>query len=431
MNNYFISKLKIFLFLFFSGLSVISNFFSFAQFRLNKSVYIVSSFDMILSDGFNYNNNIIFIPVILKIVLLISVIAPILSILLFLLKKNKLSSYILLIGALFELSLVFMMYMFKDLTAINKVEVYFTWPFFTIVICDIISALLSVLVEGIEELAELIFFLFAFLSVLIVSVITIYIFISGVPAILKIGLKNFIFGLEWNPDNNKYGILPLILSSIVGTLGAIIIGVPIGVLTAVFLSEMQLKFIPKIVRPAIQILAGIPSVVYGFFGMLIIVPMIRNIFKGFTIGHSLLAVIIILSIMILPTIVSISENALRAVPDSYREASLALGVTRIRTIFKVVIPAAKSGILSGVILGVGRAIGETMAVIMVAGNVVNMPQLLKSVRLLTTGIVLELPYSSGLHRQALFSIGLILFIFIVLINILFTIASAKSSNIKN
>lgn len=415
-----------FFFLFFAGLSTASNLFSFAQFKLDNKVYIVSAADMMISRGFNYNDYIVPIHFIFKLILFASMIIPIVAICLTLSKKNKISSYLLLLGALVEISLVFMIYMFKNLPEINEVEVYFTWPFFTIIISNVMAALLSILIVGIEELAELVFFLFAFLSVFIVSVITIYIFVSGVPAISRIGFNNFIFGTEWNPDSNKYGILPLILSSIIGTIGAILIGVPIGILTAVFLSEMQLKFVPKIVRPTIQLLAGIPSVVYGFFGMLIIVPAIRKVFKGMTIGHSLLAVIMILSIMILPTVVSISENALRSVPDSYREASLALGATKITTIFKIVIPAAKSGILSGIVLGVGRAIGETMAVIMVAGNVVNMPHLLKSVRLLTTGIVLELPYSTGIHRQALFSIGLVLFVFIVIINISFTVLSGKN-----
>ena len=230
--------------------------------------------------------------------------------------------------------------------------------------------------------------------------------------------------------SNEFGILALILSSIAGTFGAIVIGVPIGILTAVFLSEIASPKVSRFIRPAIELLAGIPSVIYGFFGMLIIVPAIRAVFPGATIGDSLLAAIIILAIMVIPTIVNVTENSLRAVPQSYREASLGLGATATYTIFKITIPAAKSGILSGVILGVGRAIGETMAVIMVAGNVANMPSLLGTVRFLTTGIAMEMSYASGLHRQALFAIGLVLFIFIMIVNISFTIISKRGAKMN-
>ena len=246
----------------------------------------------------------------------------------------------------------------------------------------------------------------------------------------EIGVFKFLFGTTWDASTNQFGILPLILASICGTVGAIIIGVPIGILTAVFLTEIARPRVAKIIHPAIELLAGIPSVVYGFFGMLVIVPAIRAMFPGQTIGDSLLAAIIILAIMVIPTIVNVTENALRAVPKSYREASLGLGATPIRTIFKVTIPAARSGILSGVILGVGRAIGETMAVIMVAGNVANMPTLLGTTRFLTTGIAMEMSYASGLHRQALFAIGLVLFIFILIVNISFTIISRKGAKVN-
>ena len=246
----------------------------------------------------------------------------------------------------------------------------------------------------------------------------------------EIGVFKFLFGTTWDASTNQFGILPLILASICGTVGAIIIGVPIGILTAVFLTEIARTRVAKIIHPAIELLAGIPSVVYGFFGMLVIVPAIRAMFPGQTIGDSLLAAIIILAIMVIPTIVNVTENALRAVPKSYREASLGLGATPIRTIFKVTIPAARSGILSGVILGVGRAIGETMAVIMVAGNVANMPTLLGTTRFLTTGIAMEMSYASGLHRQALFAIGLVLFIFIMIVNISFTIISRKGAKVN-
>ena len=301
----------------------------------------------------------------------------------------------------------------------------YEWPFLLTLILGLAAGVLAIWTKGGEKLAESIFRIFACVSVGSVVIITVYMIVSGAPAIAEIGLGNFLFGTEWEPKSGVYGILPLILSSIAGTVGAVIIGVPIGILTAVFLSETAPKWVASVVRPAVQLLAGIPSVVYGFFGMLIIVPAIRSMFPGQTIGDSLLAVILILAIMVLPTIVSVSETSLRAVPVSYREASLALGTTPVKTIFKVTVPAAKSGILAGVILGVGRAIGETMAVIMVAGNVVQMPSILGTVRLMTTGIVIEMSYSSGLHRQALFAIGLVLFVFIMIVNIAFTYISRK------
>nr|WP_286167057.1 phosphate ABC transporter permease subunit PstC [Clostridium sp. D33t1_170424_F3] len=281
--------------------------------------------------------------------------------------------------------------------------------------------------QGTERLAESIFKVASCVSVGSVAVITIYILVTGAPAIAQIGLGEFLFGREWAASSEKFGILALILSSIAGTAGAILLGVPIGILTAVFLSETARPGVARLVRPAVELLAGIPSVIYGFFGMLVIVPAIRTFppFQGGTTGDSLLAAILILAIMVLPTIVNVSETALHAVPVSYREASLALGATPTTTIFKVTVPAAKSGILAGVILGVGRAIGETMAVIMVAGNVPNMPSLLGPVRFLTTGIAMEMSYSSGLHRQALFAIGLVLFVFIMIVNISFTYISKK------
>ena len=281
-----------------------------------------------------------------------------------------------------------------------------------------------------EKFMRGVFLIAACASVLAVALICIFLFANGVPAIKEIGFVKFITGTVWKPNNQVYGIFPMIIGSLYVTAGAILFGVPIGILTAVFLTEIARPRVAKIIHPAIELLAGIPSVVYGFFGMLVIVPAIRAMFPGQTIGDSLLAAIIILAIMVIPTIVNVTENALRAVPKSYREASLGLGATPIRTIFKVTIPAARSGILSGVILGVGRAIGETMAVIMVAGNVANMPTLLGTTRFLTTGIAMEMSYASGLHRQALFAIGLVLFIFIMIVNISFTIISRKGAKVN-
>ena len=247
--------------------------------------------------------------------------------------------------------------------------------------------------------------------------ITVYLVIAGIPAIREIGLFKFLFGKTWESTsaNPSYGILPFILTSIYGTAGAIIIGVPIGFLTAVYLSKIAPQKIKAAVGTAVSLLAGIPSVVYGLVGMLVLVPGIREIFH-LADGASLLAAIIVLAIMILPSIIKVSVTALDAVPKEYEDASLALGATPVETYFKVSVPAAKSGIAAAVVLGIGRAIGEAMAVMMVSGNVANMPGLFQSVRFLTTAVASEMSYSSGLQRQALFSIALVLFLFIMLIN---------------
>lgn len=264
------------------------------------------------------------------------------------------------------------------------------------------------------------FFVCGFIAVAFVLLITVYLILSGLPAIREIGLVDFLFGKTWDSTNKtdpQFGILPFILTSIYGTAGAILIGVPIGFMTAVFLAKVAPPRVAAVVRPAVDLLAGIPSLVYGLVGMVVLLPAIRNLF-GLPAGDSLLAAIIVLAVMILPSIISVSETALKAVPREYEEASLALGATEIETYFRVSVPAAKSGIAASVVLGIGRAIGEAMAILMVAGNVANMPSLLKSVKFLTTAVASEMSYSSGLQRQALFSIGLVLFLFIMLINIL-------------
>ena len=264
------------------------------------------------------------------------------------------------------------------------------------------------------------FFVCGFIAVAFVLLITVYLILSGLPAIREIGLVDFLFGKTWDSTNKtdpQFGILPFILTSIYGTAGAILIGVPIGFMTAVFLAKVAPPKVAAVVRPAVDLLAGIPSLVYGLVGMVVLLPAIRNLF-GLPAGDSLLAAIIGLAVMILPSIISVSETALKAVPREYEEASLALGATEIETYFRVSVPAAKSGIAASVVLGIGRAIGEAMAILMVAGNVANMPSLLKSVKFLTTAVASEMSYSSGLQRQALFSIGLVLFLFIMLINIL-------------
>ena len=273
-----------------------------------------------------------------------------------------------------------------------------------------------------ESVMQMIFFICGFIAIAFVLVITIYLIISGLPAIREIGLVNFLFGEEWasTAEEPKFGILPMILTFVYGTAGAIVIGVPIGFLMAVFLSKVAPRRVANVVRPVVDLLAGIPSIVYGLVGLMVLVPFIRETFNTAA-GESLLAAIVVLAVMILPSIISVSETALNAVPREYEEASLALGATDIETYFRISAPAAKSGIAAAVVLGVGRAIGEAMAIMMVAGNVANMPNLLSSVRFLTTGIAVELAYSSGLQRQALFSIGLVLFLFIMCINVILNV----------
>jgi len=266
-----------------------------------------------------------------------------------------------------------------------------------------------------ENLSGYIFFILALSSISVLALITVFIFANGASVIGKVGLLNFIFGTEWAPSQGKLSILPMIVGSVSVTLGAIIIGVPIGICCSIFLAEFAPAKVRDMFRPAIQLLAGIPSVVYGFWGLLFIVPLIRNYFGGP--GLSILAASIILSIMILPTIISISEVSLLALPRHYKEGALALGLTHWQTIRSVLLPAAKSGIVASVILGVGRAIGETMAVIMVVGNAVAMPEsILDPVRTLTTNIGIEMGYATNEHQQALFATGIVLFVIIMILN---------------
>ena len=272
--------------------------------------------------------------------------------------------------------------------------------------------------KTIEKIMNAVFFVCGAAAIAAVALITVYMVVSGLPAIREIGLLDFLFGTEWKSTaaEPKFGILPFILTSIWGTLGAIVIGVPVGLLTAVFLSKVASRRVASVVRPAVELLAGIPSVVYGLIGMMVLVPGLRKLFH-IPDGSSLFAAIIVLAVMILPSIIKMSMTALEAVPKEYEDASLALGATPEETYFRVSVPAAKSGIAAAVVLGVGRAIGEAMAVMMVAGNVPNMPtSLFQSVRFLTTAVASEMSYSSGLQKQALFSIALVLFLFIMLIN---------------
>lgn len=280
--------------------------------------------------------------------------------------------------------------------------------------------------EAMELVFHVVFLLCGIVAVAFVLFISLYLIVSGLPAIREIGLVDFLFGQTWAPTATttepSYGILPFILTSIYGTAGAVVIGVPIGLMTAIFLSKVAPPKLARVIKTAVELLAGIPSVVYGLVGMIVLVPAIQNIFE-LSSGACLLAAIIVLAVMILPSIINVSETALRAVPQEYEEASLALGATKIETYFRVSLPAASSGVATAVVLGVGRAIGEAMAIIMVAGNVANMPGLFTSVRFLTTAIASEMSYASygSLQRNALYSIGLVLFLFIMLINVILNV----------
>lgn len=279
-----------------------------------------------------------------------------------------------------------------------------------------------------EKCAQGIMTLCALMAVFAVLSITVYMIQNGLPALLKVGVKELLFGTVWKPsaETPSFGILYVILTSIIGTAAAILLGVPIGLLTAVFLAEVAPAKVAAVVKPAVELLAGIPSVIYGLLGLMILNPLMykweRAIFAGstthqYTGGANLISAVIVLAIMILPTVINISESALKAVPDSLRASSYALGATKIQTIFKVTIPTAKSGIMTAIVLGIGRAIGEAMAITLVSGSRVNFPLPFASVRFLTTAIVSEMGYASGLHRQVLFTIGLVLFVFIMLINL--------------
>ena len=282
----------------------------------------------------------------------------------------------------------------------------------------------------IENVSKGVFLASALIAVIILLIIIGFVFYKGLtPFIVKgYSFKDFFFGTKWMPSSDVYGAMPMLIASIAGTFGSLLVGVPIGILTAIFIAEVAPKRIGKFISTSVELLAGIPSVLYGIFGLTIIVPWVMNTFNVAK-GQSLLAIIIVLSIMMLPTIVTVSETAIRAVPKSYKEGSLALGASHIETIFKVVVPAAKSGILSAVVLGIGRAIGETMAIMLVAGNSAIMPtSIMDSVRPLTTNIALEMGYAFGTHQEMLFATGVILFLFILLLNLVLSKLSSKERN---
>ena len=276
-----------------------------------------------------------------------------------------------------------------------------------------------------EPLMHFVFLLAACASICAVALICVFLFANGVPAMQKVGIFDFLLGSKWRPGNDIYGILPMIVGSLYVTAGAILFGVPIGILSAVYMARFCPKKIYRLLKPAVELLAGIPSVVYGLVGMIVLVPGIQKAF-GLSSGACLLAAIVVLAIMILPSIISVSETSLRAVPEEYEQASLALGATHERSVFFAQLPAATSGVMSGVILGVGRAIGETMAVIMIAGNQPIMPRgLLEGLRTMTANVVLEMGYASGLHRRALIATGVVLFVFILIINTCFSLLKRR------
>ena len=277
-----------------------------------------------------------------------------------------------------------------------------------------------------EGMAKAMFTFTALVSILAVALICIFLFANGIPGIAKIGAWDFLSGEKWKPGQEVFGILPFILGSVYVTAGALIVGVPAGLMTALYLSRFASKRMAKLLRPAVQLLAGIPSVVYGFFGLVVLVPLVREVFGGT--GSSLLTASVLLGMMILPTIITVAESALNAVPAAYYEGALALGATHERSVFHVILPAAKSGVMAGVILGIGRAIGEATAVMMVAGNRTSMPKgLLKGVRTLTSNIVIEMGYAADLHREALIATAVVLFVFILLINVLTSILKRRAS----
>ena len=281
-----------------------------------------------------------------------------------------------------------------------------------------------------EKGMEFVFMLCACVSILAVALICIFLFANGVPAMAKIGFGKFLMGRTWQAGNGLFGIFPMIIGSIYVTAGAIIVGVPIGILAAVFLARFCPKPLYRIMKPGVELLAGIPSVVYGFFGLMIIVPWVCDTFRPYYGGNglSLFSAALLLGIMILPTIISISESAIRAVPDKYYQGALALGATHERSVFRTVVPAAKSGIMAGIVLGIGRAFGETMAVIMIAGNQAWIPDnMFQGIRTLTANIVMEMGYAQDLHREALIATGVVLFVFILIINTLFSILKRREA----
>ena len=434
------NSFKKFLALIFKNIMIITTFSLFFlpfifSITIEKSCFFFNYFFILKNKGFLVSNTnftcFVSFPVLLKISLTCSIFLSFFGFVFYILNKFKVSAILHLTSAICFFSLIFSLNKIRnDILnfnfSINSVFFTISWSFLIFSFLEFLNALHSILKCGVEKLTENIFFICCAIAILIVICIIGYVFVCGAPAILKIGVLNFVLNSKWAPQTNEFGIFNLIISSIFATLGALFLAAPIGILTATFLAEFINKKVTKILTHIIEILASIPSVIYGFLGMNVLVPLIKKIFITFEkedglpiVGDSLLAVILVLFIMILPTIVSTSLVSLNSVPKSFKYASLNLGATKIQTIFKVNLKAARSGIFSGILLAICRAIGETMAVMMVAGNVVNFPKLLSPVRLLTTGIAVDMAYSSGLFRQALFGIGLVLFALIIIINFSF------------
>lgn len=413
-----LNKLILFSILFFYLLNLISFFAFKLNFEFDGYLYSISNFDILTNKGISSNS----FPGWIKSISSICFLSGLSSI--FFLIKKKYREFIILSSCFifFPVSFLLLNMSILQIKIINSEVLYFYLLF------SLISDLIFRSCLGIGSSFKHLLKILTVLCSLILFVISFYLISSGVPAISEIGFWKFLTGTEWVPTKHLFGILPFISCSLVVTLGSLLIGVPTGILTAVFLSEFSHPVLSKIINVFIKVIAGIPSVVLGFFGMLVVAPIVRKMFYNHTSGDCLLTSMIILSIMILPTVISMSENPIRYSSKKYLEPSLALGESKARSIFKVVIPAAKNEIISAVFLGLGRAFGETMAVIMVSGNSVNMPHLLKSSRFLTTAMALEFSYASGLHKRVLYSIGLVLFSIIIILNIIFIIFLKRGKN---
>lgn len=411
VKNQQLNKFLLYSIFFFYLLNLISFFVFKLNFEFDGYLYSVSNFDILISKGISS----ISFPGWIKSLSFICFFSGLSSI--FFLVKKKYREFIVLSSCFtfFPVSFLLLNISIPQIKIMNSEVLYF-YLFFSLM-SDLIFRSCLGIGSSFRHLLKIV----TMLCSLVLFVISFYLISSGVPAISEIGFLKFLTGTEWAPTKHLFGILPFISCSLMVTFGALLIGVPIGILTAVFLSEFSHPVLSKIINVFIKVIAGIPSVVLGFFGMLIVAPLVRKMFYNYTSGDCLLTAMIILSIMILPTIISMSEHPIRYSSKRYLEPSLALGESKARSIFKVVVPAAKNEIISAVFLGLGRAFGETMAVIMVSGNSVNMPHLLKSSRFLTTAMALEFSYASGLHKKVLYSIGLVLFSIIIILNVIFII----------
>ena len=431
INNNFIFHILAFALTAFS--LVVFLFFPIFEITINKANIKFNGIFILFKNGFLLKSQqaVFFLKfsLFLKLAIIFNVLFSFAGFLFLIAKKHTLSAlsrflcFLSFLTSIFSIT-IFRRNILKSGFSKNNVSIEVLWPYIGIVFLETLAAVLIILKTKKENLAKYIFFFCTIISLAIIVLIVSYFIFAGMPVFFEVGILKFVFGKIWNPTNNEFGILNFILASFFASFGAILIATPLGVFFATFLSEFANKKLVSFVKPIVEILAGIPSVIYGFFGMTFVVPYVRQIFddvnnfeKPAVVGDSLLSVIIVLTIMILPTIISTSFVSLKSVPISFKEASLNLGATKTQTTFKVVLKAAKPGIFSGLILAVSKAIGETMAVMMVAGNVVNSPKLLNPVRLLTSGIAIDIAYSSGLFRKALFGMSFVLFVLINIVNI--------------